>query len=481
MTTSSEQYSHATRLLSLLRTRQIDRREFVMMAGGIGSAALLAACSEPSGGSSSGRLTVPFYTTESNPDTLAFFSAAIASFQADHPDVDIPITLYQDEDRFQYLTTAFQTGTDLGIFVPPASEIANWAREGVLLPLTDIVESVGVDDFAEGTRVVVDGDDYAFPFQANSHAIYYRRDLLDSIGMSVPTTYDDFLAAAQAINGRDGVVGIASPLDSTPQLPLQFITPYLHQSGWSYFSRHGELRFDRQEVLAAIERYVAIMKNTTQNFYNTGLQDVLNTYIAGKALFATYPGRLGITLADQAPDIAEVTGVMPIPAGDFMTGELHFGASSFYTVSAETGQPELAQEFLASLVTGDNGLAFALTAPGHLLSPLQSVQGSLLDADDDYVVAHRDWVQTFVDILPGSMNPSLSMGAVDDHEYAGKISNVCPWANQVWTSPPIDGTMLQEILINGQEPEQAWSAACAQMEEIATGWLADNSDWQPDA
>lgn len=119
MGTSSEQYSHATGLLTLLRRRSIDRRQFMAMAGGISTGALLAACSGDPSGSSSGRATIPFYTTESNPDTLAFFTAAIAAFQADHPDVDIPIMLYQDEDRFQYLTTAFQTGTDLGIFVPP--------------------------------------------------------------------------------------------------------------------------------------------------------------------------------------------------------------------------------------------------------------------------------------------------------------------------------------------------------------------------
>jgi len=478
MNSSSEQFSLARGLLASLRSKSIDRREFMRLTGGISAAAMLAACSADNAGGS-GRRTVPFLTTESNPDTLAFFSGAIAAFQADHPDVDIPITLYQDEDRYQYLTTAFQTGTDLGIFVPPASEIANWAREGVLAPLTPIVQAVGTADFGEGTRVVVDDDDYAIPFQANSHAIYYRKDLLDSLGVGVPASYDEFLAAAQAINGRDGVVGIASPLDSTPQLPLQFLTPYLHQSGWSYFSKDGQLRFDQPEVLAAIERYIAIMRNTTQNFYNTGLQDVLNTYVAGKALFATYPGRLGITLADQAPAIADVTGVMPIPAGDFMTGQLHFGASSFYTVSAETANPDLAQEFLRSLVTGENGLAFALTAPGHLLSPLESVQSLLLDSDDEYVTAHRDWIQTFVDILPGAMNPSLSMGAVDDGVFEGKISNVCPWANQVWTSPPLDGTLLQEILINGMEPEQAWANACVEMGRVSEEWVSENPEWQP--
>lgn len=492
-----DEVSTARGLMRSLRRGEIDRREFLLLASGLSAAALLAACNPtstvspsgpiasgaaptpaPSAGGGSGRKTVPLYTTENDPSTLAFYASVIAAFQGDFPDVDVPITLYQDENQLQYLTTALQTGTDIGVFGPPPSFIADWARQGFLLPLTGLVQQIGEADFLDGTRVVVDGEDYAIPFQANASAVYYRKDLLEAAGIAMPTTYDAYLGAVTALN-KDGIVGIASSVNPSPQLSLQFFTPYIHQAGWDYFNKDGELRFDQPDVLDAVKRYVAIMANTTENFYNAGFGDIQTAYIGGQAAFATFPGRLGVNLERQAPAIAEVTGVMGIPAGPFMTGQLHFGGTQHYSISSKTAFPDEAAAFLEALTTGDNALAFALTVPGHLLPPLESVRTKLRAAEDPYIAKHRDWVTTFLDLVPGAMSPTLSMGSVDNKTFTKKLSNVCPWGSEIWTSPPLDGNMLQEILINKKDPEAAWTEAAKAMGDVAAKWKAANPDWTP--
>jgi multiple sugar transport system substrate-binding protein len=502
-----EETRTAQGLLTSLRRGEIDRREFLILAAGLSAAAIVAACNSStspspsaaasaaassgtpsvaptasSGGATGARKTVPLYTTENDPATLAFYASVIASYQKDFPNVDVPITLYQDENQLQYLTTAFQTGTDVGVFGPPPSSIGDWARAGYLLPLTKLVNQIGASDFLDGTRVVIEGEDYAIPFQANASAVYYRRDLLEKAGIKKPTTFDEYLGAIQALNGKDGNVGIASALGPTPQLPLQFFTPYLHQSGWSYYDKDGNVKFDQPEVLDAIKRYVSVMANTTENFYNTGFGDIQSTYVAGKAAFATFPGRLGVTVSNQAPQIAEVTGVMGIPAGPFMTAGLHFGGTQHYSIFKNTANPDEAQAFLEALTTGDNALAFSLTVPGHLLPPLESVRTKLRAVTDNaYLKKHGDWVNTFLDLVPGAMNPSLSMGSVDNKAFTKKLSNVCPWGNDVWTSPPIDGDMLQQIIINKTDPEAAWKAASAKLADVAKTWKAANPGWKPTA
>jgi multiple sugar transport system substrate-binding protein len=487
------------RLMVSLRRHEIDRREFLLLAAGTSAAAIVAACSPtasptpaasgPAGSGAvatpaptteaGGRKTVPLYTTENDPSTLAFYGSVIAAFQGEFADVDVPITLYQDENQLQYLTTAFQTGTDLGVFAPPPSSIADWARGGHLLPITEVIQEIGEADFLDGTRVVVDGEDYAMPFQANASALYYRKDLLEAAGIAQPKTYDEYLAAVTALNGNNGIVGIASSVSPSPQLSLQFFTPYVHQAGWDYFNKDGEVRFDQPEVLEAVKRYVAIMANTTENFYNAGFGDIQTAYIGGQAAFATFPGRLGVNLDRQAPAIADVTGVMGIPAGPFMTGQLHFGGTQHYSISSKTGHPDEAQAFLETLTTGDNALAFALTVPGHLLPSLKSIGEKLRVSEDPYVQKHQDWMTTFLDLVPGAMNPSLSMGSVDNKTFTMKLSNVCPWGSEVWTTPPVDGDMLQEILINKTDPEAAWTNANKKLGDIAATWKAANPGWTP--
>jgi ABC-type glycerol-3-phosphate transport system substrate-binding protein len=484
--------------MNSLRRGEIDRREFLILAAGLSVAAIVAACNPTSSASPSasgpvasggaptptprtGRRTVPLYTTENDPSTLAFYASVIASFQGDYPDVDVPITIYQDENQLQYLTTALQTGTDIGVFGPPPSFIADWARQGFLLPLSTLVKQIGESDFLDGTRVVVDGEDYAIPFQANASAVYYRKDLLEAAGIAVPKTYDEYLGAVTELNGRDGIVGIASSVSPSPQLPLQFFTPYIHQAGWDYYNKDGELRFDQPDVLEAVKRYVAIMANTTENFYNAGFGDIQTAYIGGQAAFATFPGRLGVNLDRQAPAIADVTGVIGIPAGPFMTGQLHFGGTQHYSISATTANPDEAAAFLEALSTGENALAFALTVPGHLLPPLESVRALLRSAEHPYIAKHQDWMTTFLDLVPGAMSPSLSMGSVDGKSFTKKLSNVCPWGSEVWTNPPVDGNMLQEILINKKDPEAAWTEASKAMGDIAANWKAANPGWTPSA
>lgn len=466
-------------LADRLTRNRTSRREFLTAASGLSAAALLASSGDAAGTS----VTIPFYTTEGDPISLAVYRSVIAKFRQQHPEADVKINIYQDEDSLQILETAFRTGTDVGVFVAPATQIAGWAAGGYLLPLSDIVQKIGASDFLPGTRIVVGGEDYAIVYQANASALYYRKDLLDGAGIKPPRTYDHYVAATKELNEKDGVVGIASSISSAPQQALQFFAPYVYQSGWDYFGRDGGVLFAREEVLAAVRRYAAVMRNTRESFYNSGFGPILTTYIAGKAAFATFPGRLGVNCFRQAPDIAAKTGVIGLPAGPFMTGRLHYGGIQRYVIYRKTGNPGLAKEFLLALTTGDNALAFALTVPGHLLPGLRSVGAKLRNAvtasNDPYLKAHGDWVVTFLDLAPNAMNPATSMGSVHDRQFTGRNSIVCPWGSEVWTSPPVDGTMLQSILINNADPGTAWKNASEKMNAIATKWKKDHPDWKP--
>ncbi len=400
-------------------------------------------------------------------------------FQEEHPNVNVEITLYQDENQLQYLTTAFETGTDLGIFAPPSAFVTTWARQGYLLPLSLIVERIGEADFLPGTRIVVDGEDYAMPFQSNASALWVRQDLFEEEGLRLPSTYEQYLAAATALNGKDGIVGISSGVGAVPQLTLQYFTPYIYQAGWDYFDAQGNLTFDQPEVLDAVHRFADIMRNTTAGLYNATFQDILGTFISGRAAMGTFPGRMGVNLAAQNPELAEKVTVVPVPAGPFMTGNLLFGGIQHYAIHSETAHPEEALAFLEYMTTGERSLDFAMTVPGHLLPALESVRALVLTYESEFMERYGAWVIALNEMVPNAMNPALSMGSVSNGRYLGRLSNPCPWASRIWTSPPIDGTMFQEILINDKDPEAAWSEAAEAMRAEAEAWKADNPDWAP--
>jgi len=83
-------------------------------------------------------------------------------------------------------------------------------------------------------------------------------------------------------------------------------------------------------------------------------------------------------------------------------------------------------------------------------------------------------------LVPYTTNPTAQMGAVNNSEFH-QISNVCPFASQIWKTNPIDGTMVQQIVLNDQDPRVAWKNAYTQMGNIANEWLKANPGWKPAA
>src|SRR5690606_22866695 len=195
------------------------------------------------------RKVIPLFTVENDPKSLAFYEETLRQFQEQvDPTVDIEVSVYQDENILQFVNTAFQTGTDLGIFSSFESQISEWAEQGYLLPLNPIIENVGEDDFLPGTLMEIDGNHYIMPAQANASALWVRNDILEAQGIDVPTTYEDLISTLEAVNGVDGMVGIATGVGQVPNLTTQFFSPYLFQSGWEFFDMEGNLTFDQPAV-----------------------------------------------------------------------------------------------------------------------------------------------------------------------------------------------------------------------------------------
>ena len=470
-----------------LRLGDIDRRGFLTAASALFGTALLAGCGGrgPQGpglpGAGSG--VVPLYTVENDPATLAFYNLAIENFTTEHPDISVEVTVYSDSNQTQYLTTASQNHVDVGIFSPAVSDFVDFANGGHLMELDELITEIGEDDFMPATRIRVSGHDYGMPLQSNSSLVYYRKDLLESAGISVPTTFPEYLSAIEEL-GATGVNGIAMAVGPTAQLPLQFFAPYLYQSGNDYFNSQGELTFDEPTVLDAVEKFVSVMRHAPESLHNAAFGDIVTTYASGQAAFATFPGRLGVNLYNDYPEIADKTGVMPIPAGDYMTGQLHFGSGQQYGLYANTAEPEMAKAFLKQLTTGDDAVEFAKTVPGHLLPALSSVrtkfEAELDAATEGYLADKKDWIQTFMDAVPQAMTASTAMGVIENGEFSEKHTNINPFAQKIWPTPALDGVMFQEILIDGRPAEDAWKDCCATMRKVTDDFHAQNPDWEPE-
>ncbi len=99
------------------------------------------------------------------------------------------------------LNAALLTDDGPDVFEVQSADLAR-VGAGQLEPLNDLFSDEILADFSETAmqRVTVDGDIYAIPMIIDPQLFYYRKSALEEAGLTPPTTMDELIAAAAALD-----------------------------------------------------------------------------------------------------------------------------------------------------------------------------------------------------------------------------------------------------------------------------------------
>ncbi len=102
---------------------------------------------------------------------------------------------------------------------------------GTIRPLNDLVDEYG-QHLSPNQLITVDGDIMAVAMMVNNQHLMYREDILNDLGLEVPTTYDEMLAAAAVIE-EAGVVDypLGGTFASGWNLGEEFVNMFLAHGG----------------------------------------------------------------------------------------------------------------------------------------------------------------------------------------------------------------------------------------------------------
>ncbi|NNL17267.1 MAG: extracellular solute-binding protein, partial [Boseongicola sp.] len=78
------------------------------------------------------------------------------------------------------------------------SSIVPLLNEGLVRPLDDLIAKHGAG-IKDTQKITIDGKVMAIAFMANAQHLYVRQDILDEAGLEIPSTYEEVIAAGQAI------------------------------------------------------------------------------------------------------------------------------------------------------------------------------------------------------------------------------------------------------------------------------------------
>ena len=414
---------------------------------------------------------IPFFTTESDPQQLAVLQSLITEYQNLNPGVEVDITIASPASRGTRLLTALASGANLGIFEIEPALMSEWADAGYLLPLDDVVSNIGANDFVEGSLFRQNGNVYAVPYAVSVYGLWVRKDLFDQAGLPLPTTYDEVLNAAKVLT-KGETYGIALPAGQNIAA-VNFFSTFLWQNGGDYFTCDGNVAFGNPQALTAIQRWQALTKYAPPGFTTWGYPEQIDAFINGRVAMTMYAGRLGVQLAETHPDLADNVKVIFPPWGD---QKVTLGVWSRFAIASGTKNKSEAKAFLQWLVSGDRLLHYDSVLPGHMIPPLKTVREEELGSPSNYSQKHADWIKSFYDWSAYINHPAMNMGSVKGNQFR-RSDVVPPWAWEVFGTPGIVDTMLQDVAI-GRDPQQAWQEAVNEMQQTVLTWKSMHPQWK---
>jgi multiple sugar transport system substrate-binding protein len=357
-------------------TRRGRRWRAAASAAALASVASLAACGGDEGeGDGGDGITV--WIQEDLPDRVAATQDIVDDFTA-ASGVEVELVAVA-EDQFTQLLTSSAAAGDLpdvigGISLPQvrtmsANELVDTDAVG------EVMDGLDPKTFAERAIELTAEDDtqLAIPSESWAQLLLYRKDLFDEAGLAAPTTYDDILAAAEALDSGEmaGFVGATAPGDAFTEQTFEHVAL---GNGCQLVDDSGEVTLDSPECVEAFGFYGDLI----ENYSVPGAQDVDTTrasYFAGQAamfIWSTFVlDEMAGLREDAMPNcpeceqdpafLAENTGVVTTLQGPDGTGPAAFGEITSWTITADSAT-EPATQFVEYMF-GDGYMPWIAIAP----------------------------------------------------------------------------------------------------------------------
>ncbi len=196
---------------------------------------------------------------------------------------------------------------------------ADYQSEGLLLPAE---EWCSAETYAKMypsflDQSVVDGTVWAVPDLASARALYYNKDILDAVGVSVPTTWDELIDVCKAIKAYDSNI-YPWGVDMTTDEGQACFAYYTWNNGGGFVDADGNWILNCPENVEAIEFIVGMVKDgltssapTTENRYD--LQDMFG---AGKLAMMIGPNSIPTYCAEGGYTVNYGVASIPANAGN---------------------------------------------------------------------------------------------------------------------------------------------------------------------
>ena len=340
--------------------------------------------------------------TETNPKSRAAIANMISRFEKLHPDIKVEAEALAWGDLEGKIMAALAAGSPPELSHGQPITCAALQAKGLLLPLDDVVKSIGEDNIWDQIKQVGKFGDhyYGLVHAAGTSLLIYRKDLVKQKGIQPPKTWDDLLKIAGQLtmdtngDGKIDIYGLTIPGDN---LFINIIMGELIKAnGGTLFDDKNRPRFTEKPMIETLEFMKALTKYMPPGWEGHGYRETFANMYGQKAamMFQGY-GRGASLIEQYAPANMASTDYFDVwvkphgPSGVKPAAQVD---EEPWMLFKDSKNPEAAKEFLKFFYQDENYLEYIQTVPIHFFPITKSLRQSAAYNNTPMIKKWKGWL-----------------------------------------------------------------------------------------
>jgi multiple sugar transport system substrate-binding protein len=411
---------------------------------------------------------VRVWHTEVNPTSIEAIDHIVERFEVKNPGIKIEAEALAWGDLEGKIMAALAAGAPPELSHGQPITCSALQQQGMLLPLNDVVESIGEDNMWDHIkRVCRAGDDYyGLVHAAGTSLLIYRKDLAEEQGVARPETWDDLLAAADKLtldtdgDGTVDVYGITIPGDN---LFINIMMGELIKAnGGRLFDDDNRPLFTSPEMKETLQFWKDLTAYLPPGWEGHGYRETFANMYGGKAamMFQGY-GRGASLIEEYAPEEMQSTDTFDVwvkphgPSGEQPAAQVD---EEPWMLFKDSENPEEAKKFLEFFYQDDNYLEYIQSVPIHFFPITKSLRQSADYQATPMIQRWSGWLEAQEYYLENDLvKPTLVVEWED--------LNTKPYLMEVLGSGILKD-MVMEVTLEDLPIDEATATAQARAEEL---------------
>ena len=340
-------------------------------------------------------ITLDVIICQYGPNTSDWFTGTgmdgtsfVKKFEEANPGIKLNLEVVSWNDVYTVVSTRISNSNPPDIL--NIDVFANYASEGLLMPVTDYCPEELYDDFfpAFMQNSVIDGVVYAVPDLASARALFYNVDMFEEVGIEVPQTWAELEDACQAILDFYGGDVYPFGMDMTTDEGQANFAYFAWGNNGGFVDADDNWTINSDENVEAIEFVLGMVDKgyTNPNPATQTRYDLQDMFGAGKLAMVIAPNSVPTYLTDKPPPPP------PPPTAGLPHNEGATGSSvgimdrimAFKDDSApdQAARNEAIGKFLTFFYDPDNYVGWV--SMEGFLPAVNSAVGALIEADPSF-------------------------------------------------------------------------------------------------